>query len=408
MTGRIFINYRRGDDAGTVGRLFDRLEQALGRDTIFMDVEGHIKAGDDYVDVLRAQVSQCDILIAVIGPRWLTMADETGRRRLENPEDWVRVEVVSALEAGAKKRVIPVLVPGGEMPRADDLPGPLKPLARKQAVRITLERFNADAQGLVSQIRGVLDDLAMQRAATEVERAATHESERQREADDKARLAAVEARAREQRASGMSAADVRKAEELANWDFIKAQDDPDDLRDHLARFSGGSTERYARARLGELTFKTLSSSSSIEELQSFLEAFPTSKHESAVQAWLTAAEAIAKSQAEAANRNGRETAAWAAVATSSDQLALQEFLSQWPDGAHFADAQARLRELIYEQQVTALDAPLAAGADTRWKPARQRNLLLVAALTSVTAVIVITAALVKIGLAVLHGAGPPV
>jgi hypothetical protein len=85
VIGKIFLNYRRGDDAGTVDRLFDRLEQAFGRDRIFMDVEGHIRAGDDYVDVLRAQVAACDVLLAVIGPRWLAIADETARRRLDSP-----------------------------------------------------------------------------------------------------------------------------------------------------------------------------------------------------------------------------------------------------------------------------------------------------------------------------------
>jgi TIR domain len=182
MTGKIFLNYRRDDDAGTVGRLFDWLEQAFGNDRIFMDVEGHIKAGDDYVEVLRAQVAACDVLLAVIGPRWLTIADDNGRRRLDNPEDWVRVEIVSALEAGAAKRVIPVLVPGGEMPRADDLPAALGPLARKQAVRITLERFKADAQGLVSQIISVLADLEATRAASAAERAKAEAAQRDREA----------------------------------------------------------------------------------------------------------------------------------------------------------------------------------------------------------------------------------
>lgn len=171
MTGQIFLNYRRGDDAGTVGRLFDQLEQVFGADKLFMDVEGRIRAGDDYVDVLRAQVAACDVLLAVIGPRWLTVADDTGRRRLDNPEDWVRVEIASALEAGTKKRVIPVLVPGGEMPRAEDLPPDLAALVRKQAVRITLERFRSDTQGLVSQITGVLADVEAARAVDAEQRA---------------------------------------------------------------------------------------------------------------------------------------------------------------------------------------------------------------------------------------------
>ena len=276
MVGRVFLNYRRGDDAGTVGRLFDRLEHMLGRDAIFMDVEGQIKPGDDFVDVLRAQVAECDVLLAVIGPRWLTIADEKGRRRLDNPDDWVRVEIVSALEAGARKRVIPVLVPGGEMPRAEDLNEALKPLARRHAVRITLERFNVDAQGLVSQVKSVLEDLAAARAASAAERAAAEEVQKKRAVDESARLAAIDASARESRASGLSAEDVRKAEELANWEFIKQRTDLDDLRDHLARFPGGVTARYADARLAELIFQSLSAASQAGALRDFLAAFPNS------------------------------------------------------------------------------------------------------------------------------------
>src|SRR5262245_41860526 len=135
MAGRIFLNYRRGDDPGNTGRLYDRLEPEFGAGQLFMDVEGHIRGGDDFVEVLKAQVAQCDVLRAVIGPRWLEEKDEQGRRRLDNSEDWVRVEIVGALEIG--KRVIPVLVGGANIPRAEDLPEPLKPLARRHAIRIT-------------------------------------------------------------------------------------------------------------------------------------------------------------------------------------------------------------------------------------------------------------------------------
>lgn len=345
MTGRIFLNYRRGDDAGTVGRLFDRLEQAFGADKLFMDVEGHIRAGDDYVDVLRAQVAACDVLLAVIGPRWLTIADETGRRRLDNPEDWVRVEIASALESGATKRVIPVLVPGAEMPRAEDLPSDLAALARKQAVRITLERFRSDTQGLVSQVTGVLADLEAARAADAAERAAAEAAQRQRQAGEVARQAAAEVRAREQRAAGMSAEDVRKAEELANWDFIKGRSDIDDLRDHLARFAGGVTERYAQARLAELMWAGLSATAPIEQLSAFVEAFPQSEHAPAARLWISDAEHREAQEKAAVEWRAQETEAWAAVAASEDKAAIEAFLTAWPGGAHATDAKARLKEL---------------------------------------------------------------
>jgi len=163
MSGKIFLNYRRGDDPGSTGRLYDRLEGEFEPGQLFMDVEGHIRGGDDFVDVLKAHVAQCDILLAVIGPRWLDINDEYGRRRLDSPEDWVRIEIASALESG--KRVIPVLIGDARIPRADDLPDALKPLARRQIIRITLERFKTDTQGLVSQIKLALAELERTRSA---------------------------------------------------------------------------------------------------------------------------------------------------------------------------------------------------------------------------------------------------
>ena len=170
MSGRAFVNYRRDDEPAFAGRIYDRLEAELGADRLFMDVEGHIKGGDDFVDVLKGQVAQCDLLLAIIGPRWLEVADKAGRRRLDDPQDWVRVEIVGAFQTS--KRVIPVLVGGATMPRAEDLPVDLSPLARRQAIRITQERFKADVQGLVSHVRLVLEEAERdRRARSKAERA---------------------------------------------------------------------------------------------------------------------------------------------------------------------------------------------------------------------------------------------
>jgi hypothetical protein len=117
MAGKIFLNYRREDAAGFALALFGRLEQSFPAENLFMDVEGGIGPGQDFVRVIEEQVSACDAMLVLIGPDWLTVADEAGRPRLENPEDFVRIEVESALRFG--KRVIPVLVNKTEMPRAD-------------------------------------------------------------------------------------------------------------------------------------------------------------------------------------------------------------------------------------------------------------------------------------------------
>lgn len=119
MAGRIFINYRRGDEPGFAGRLFDRLEQTFASDQLFMDVD-NIPAGLDFVRVLEDEVGKCEVLLAVIGRGWLDARDDTGQRRLDSANDFVRIEIESALKLG--KRVIPVLAGDAQMPRADDLP----------------------------------------------------------------------------------------------------------------------------------------------------------------------------------------------------------------------------------------------------------------------------------------------
>src|SRR5829696_4942452 len=96
---RIFINYRRLDSEGYVGRLFDHLTRHFDPSDVFMDVDS-IPPGADFLQVLEDAVAACDIFIAVIGPQWLTTNDEVGNRRLDNWNDFVRVEIASALEQG--------------------------------------------------------------------------------------------------------------------------------------------------------------------------------------------------------------------------------------------------------------------------------------------------------------------
>lgn len=161
MAGRIFINYRRGDEPGFAGRLFDSLEMAFDN-ALFMDVD-NIPPGRDFVKVLEDEVNRCDVLLAVIGKSWLTSADDTGRRRLEDPNDFVRIEIESALKL--EKRVIPILVNNADMPQAHELPESLRPLTRRQAVRLTHDRFKADAQGLARVLSNALEEASRVRGA---------------------------------------------------------------------------------------------------------------------------------------------------------------------------------------------------------------------------------------------------
>jgi TIR domain len=151
MGGTIFISYRRGQDAGFAGRLFDRLERTFRRKALFMDVDS-IAPGQDFVSILEARVAECDVLLALIGRGWLTATDEAGRR-LDNAEDFVRIEIATALTQA--KRVIPVLIDDVPMPRSEDLPEVLKPLVRRQATRLSHDRFKADSDRLIRAIHNM-------------------------------------------------------------------------------------------------------------------------------------------------------------------------------------------------------------------------------------------------------------
>src|SRR5215469_907201 len=147
MVGKIFINYRRGDDPGFTQALYQRLEDEFAAGNLFMDVEGHIKPGDDFVEVLNSQVAEADVVLTVIGPRWAELM--TARAR--DPDDFVVIEIKAALDQG--KRVVPVLVGGASIPRADTLPEPIRALVRRNALGLRPERFRADCQGLVAALK---------------------------------------------------------------------------------------------------------------------------------------------------------------------------------------------------------------------------------------------------------------
>ena len=150
MAGNIFINYRREESGDVAGRLYDALAQRFGHNKIFMDVD-NIPAGSD---PLESQVAACDAMLAIIGPSWLNAKDETGRRRLDNPDDFA-IEIEAAL--ARKISVIPVLVDGARMPPMRWLPDPLKPLARCQAVEVHQRHFDQDAEAVIQTVREALN-----------------------------------------------------------------------------------------------------------------------------------------------------------------------------------------------------------------------------------------------------------
>ena len=182
--GKIFLNYRRGEDSDAAAQLYDRLEQEFPKDNLFMDIDG-IGPGEDFVAVLERKIAECDVLLAVIGKNWLDVTDAKGNRRLDNPEDFVRIEIASALRLN--KRIVPVLVNAAEMPAPHVLPEPLKLLARRNAARLTHERFRADAHCLVIGLKAALAEAEAERAERmEAERPAADKARRKRKAEEEA------------------------------------------------------------------------------------------------------------------------------------------------------------------------------------------------------------------------------
>jgi formylglycine-generating enzyme required for sulfatase activity len=150
----IFISYRREDSIAYAGRLYDRLLDHFGdKHQVFMDLDA-IKPGDDFVERIEQTVASCSAMIAVIGKQWLTVTDEAGNGRLNDPEDFVHIEIRAALDR--KIRVIPALVGGARMPKAQDLPAELKGLARRQAVEVTDVDFRHSVSRLIEGLDAVL------------------------------------------------------------------------------------------------------------------------------------------------------------------------------------------------------------------------------------------------------------
>jgi len=153
MTGNIFINYRRQTESGVAGRIYDSLRQELPGISIFMDVD-KLNPGDDFEQGLEQSLASCKVLLAVIGPEWLTMKNSAGMRRLDDPEDFVRRELRTALSKNV--RIIPVLVNGAIMPDASQLGSDLKSFAKRQAMEIRHERYSADVRDLAQAIAAIV------------------------------------------------------------------------------------------------------------------------------------------------------------------------------------------------------------------------------------------------------------
>ena len=162
----IFISYRRDDGSGYTGRIYDHLVKEFGRELLFMDVD-NLEPGLDFVEAIERAVGSCDALVAVIGQRWLTSTNERGQRRLDHPEDFVRLEIAAALARDV--RVIPVLVGGAQMPRFTDLPENLQPLSHRQALNVSDERFLTDTTRLIKTLQQEIETDSLLQAVSNTE-----------------------------------------------------------------------------------------------------------------------------------------------------------------------------------------------------------------------------------------------
>jgi TIR domain-containing protein len=154
MSRRIFLSYRQKDSAAQAGRVTDRLHRDFGQGCSFLDVDS-IPLGVNFVKHLTAAVSTCEVLLAVIGPQWLDARDERNGRRLEDPNDFVRIEIGAALQRDIP--VIPILFEGATVPRPEELPEDIRELAFRNGISVRHSSFHSDMDRLVSSLKLLLD-----------------------------------------------------------------------------------------------------------------------------------------------------------------------------------------------------------------------------------------------------------
>jgi hypothetical protein len=151
---RIFISYRRQDSSTMTGRIYDKLESAFGNNRVFRDIDD-ISAGEDFRAKLAKEIDKSDIQLVIIGPKWEGITDDNGKKRLDDPNDFVRLEV----EAGLKrtdKIVIPVLIENALMPKPESLPEGLQELCYRNAVNVRQDPdFRRDIQKLIHEIQNI-------------------------------------------------------------------------------------------------------------------------------------------------------------------------------------------------------------------------------------------------------------
>jgi hypothetical protein len=148
---QVFLSYRRDDSSGHAGRLDDALVQQFGPRSVFQDVAA-IGPGRDFTAAIARALEECEAVLVVIGPEWLGVPGPSGKTRLHEPDDYVHLELATALSFDVP--VVPVLVGGANLPTVSELPDDLSQLAHRQAVVLHDETWHRDVDGLVRSLRG--------------------------------------------------------------------------------------------------------------------------------------------------------------------------------------------------------------------------------------------------------------
>ena len=252
---KIFINYRREEASFPAHRLYEDLAECFGEDQVFIDVDT-IEPGLPFDEVIEREVSSCDVLLAMIGPNWLELADHTGRRRLDKPDDYVRLELEAALGRGT--RVIPALLREAVPPSSDQLPESLQRLARLQALPLSDDRrWREDVERLIRLLRKLQEakaeaaaqaagqqQLEQERVAQEAaEEAASEQAEHERLERERQQR---EHEAREEAARLGREREEREVDEQAATERVKREEAELAERQLAERRAGEQAERERR------------------------------------------------------------------------------------------------------------------------------------------------------------------
>jgi hypothetical protein len=242
---RVFVSYRRDDVPDATDRLTDSLREQLGPEQVFVDVD-NIEIGADFAEIIGDWVARCDVLLAVIGRSWLEVTDGEGRPRIEDPDDYVRLEIEAALHRDV--RVVPVLIHGATLPRHTELPETLVPLLQRNALELTRKYWSLDVDELVGALEKLAQEKAQQTAATDAVKEQAEREAAAREEMERATAAREDAErdAAAKQAAERQAADEREALRAAKQD-VPSQSAPS-LQPGLQPGREGSSRGYRERR----------------------------------------------------------------------------------------------------------------------------------------------------------------